>query len=162
MDLHPDLIDLLAAFENSGVEYLVIGGWAVSSHSRPRYTKDLDLWIGSEQPNLLCVVEALKDFGAPPALITEALSMGEDEFFFLGKSPARVDILRTIPGVDFREAWARRVRMRWDQMMVNLISIDDLIVAKEAAGRPQDLADAKALRSMRNQKDDGREVGKED
>ena len=106
MDLSPDLIDALAEFESFEVEYLVIGGWAVSTHAKPRFTKDLDLWIG-------------------------------------------IDLLRSIPGITFEEAWPRRARARWGTLSVNLIGLDDLIAAKRAAGRPQDLADLEQLLAVK-------------
>ena len=145
MDLAPDLIDVLGEFEAFGVEYLVIGGWAVSTHAKPRYTKDLDLWIGTSPVNLAKAVRALAAFGAPRELLEEAGRMGVDDFFFFGMPPARVDLLRSIPGVTFEEAWPRRARVRWGTLEVNLIGFDDLVAAKRAAGRPQDLADVKLL-----------------
>lgn len=71
--------------------------------------------------------------------------MSADDFFFFGSPPARVDLLRSIPGVTFEEAWPRRARVRWGALEVNLISREDLIAAKRAAGRPQDLADVRLL-----------------
>ncbi len=145
MDLSPDLIDVLAEFENFAVEYLVIGGWAVSTHAKPRFTKDLDLWIGTAPANLERAVQALAAFGAPRELLLEAAQMTAEEFFFFGSPPARIDLLRSIPGVIFEEAWPRRERARWDSLTVNLIGLNDLIAAKRAAGRPQDLLDLQLL-----------------
>jgi hypothetical protein len=149
VDLSPDLIDLLTEFESSGVEYLVVGGWAVSTHTKPRYTKDLDLWIGTSPGNLAKAVQALTRFGAPPGLIEQAAGMSVEEFLFFGTPPARIDILRSIPGVVFEEAWPRRCRAEWGSMTVNVIALDDLITAKRAAGRPQDEADVKTLEAAR-------------
>jgi hypothetical protein len=145
MDLSPDLTDLLAEFESSGVEYLVIGGWAVSTHTKPRFTKDLDLWIGTAPSNLAKIVGALARFGAPAGLVEQAASMSNDEFLFFGTPPARIDILRTIPGGVFEDAWRRRVRATWGALTINLIDLDDLIAVKRAAGRPQDLRDVEQL-----------------
>jgi hypothetical protein len=122
MDLSPDLIDLLVELESSGVEYLVIGGWAVSTHAKPRYTKDLDLWIGTAPANLTKLVGALSRFGAPAGLVEQAASMSNDEFLFFGNPPARIDILRTIAGGVFEEAWQRRLRASWGSITVNLMS----------------------------------------
>jgi hypothetical protein len=120
MDLHPDLIDLLEAFASSSVEFLVVGGWAVSTHAKPRFTKDLDLWIGTDAANLARVAKALAAFGAPAQIVLQAAALAEDEFLFLGVPPARVDLLRQIPGVEFEDAWPRRelltgeaCRCRW-------------------------------------------------
>lgn len=78
MDLSPDLTDALVEFENFAVEYLVVGGWAVSTHAKPRFTKDLDLWIGTDGSNLEKVVRALAAFGAPRELLEQATQMGAD------------------------------------------------------------------------------------
>ena len=149
MDLSPDLTDVLAEFESSGAEYLVVGGWAVSTHAQPRFTKDLDLWIGTSADNLKKVVRALAAFGAPRELLREAEQMSAEDFFFFGAPPARIDILRSIPGATFEEAWPRRARLRWGTMTVNIIGLDDLIAAKRAAGRPQDLRDLELLMAVK-------------
>jgi hypothetical protein len=145
MDLHPDLMDLLGAFSSSGVEYLVVGGWAVSVHSEPRFTKDLDLLIGTAQENLERAAAALTLFGAPDSIVEEARKLGADEFLFFGVPPARVDLLRSIPGVEFEEAFSRRVDVQWGDTVVHVIAKDDLIRAKRAAGRERDLRDLRAL-----------------
>ena len=151
MDLHPDLTDLLSEFENSGVEYLVVGGWAVATHGTPRFTKDIDLLIGSSPTNLERVVAALAAFGAPPQLLEAARSMGPEEFLFFGTPPARVDLLRQVPGVDFDEAWTRRLDAMWNGRTVHVLGLDDLIASKKAAGRTKDLVDARALEKLRLQ-----------
>src|ERR1700683_416601 len=107
MDLLPDFKDLLSALADSRADYLVVGGWAVSFHSQPRFTKDLDLLIGTEEANLARVVDAVRRFGAPPTIVEQLTSLGPDEFLFLGAPPARVDLLRAIPGVAFRAAMSR-------------------------------------------------------
>jgi hypothetical protein len=145
MDLHPDLIDLLTELKSSGVEYLVVGGWAVGVHAEPRYTKDLDLLIGPSDENLARVSTALQRYGAPPGLIDQVRTMTADEFVFFGVPPARVDLLRSIPGVDFPQAWTRRTTVVWQGVDVHVIGFDDLLAAKRAAGRPKDLDDVRLL-----------------
>ncbi len=149
MDLHPDLIDLLSELGSSAAEYLIVGGWAVGLHAEPRYTKDLDLLIGVDPENLTRVVAALEKYGAPPGLIEQVRTMGSDEFVFFGVPPARVDLLRCIPGVDFRDAWERRVTLVWNGIDVSLLGFDDLCTAKRAAGRRKDLDDLKILERCR-------------
>ena len=146
MDLLPDFKDLLSALADSSAEYLVVGGWAVGFHTEPPFTKDLDLLIGSDPANLLRVVEAVRRFGAPPTIVQQLASLGPDEFLFLGAPPARVDLLRTIPGVDFSEAISRALRVNWDGVPANIISREDLISSKRAAGRERDMRDLKKLR----------------
>jgi hypothetical protein len=145
MDLLPDFKDLLSALAASNADYLVVGGWAVGFHGEPRFTKDLDLLIGPEPDNLVRVVDAVRTFGAPPAIIEDLRTLGAEEFLFLGAPPARVDLLRSIPGVDFRDALSRAVRVDWDGVPATIISKQDLIASKRAAGRERDLRDLKRL-----------------
>jgi hypothetical protein len=145
MDLLPDFRDLLSALADSNAEYLVVGGWAVGVHSEPRFTKDLDIWVGQSPENLERVARALETFGAPPGILDDLRRLGPDEFLFLGVPPARVDVLRTIPGVDFEAAFADRLSIEWDGVAVNVIGREDLIRAKRAAGRERDLRDLRAL-----------------
>ena len=145
MDLLPDFKDLLSALAASSADYLVVGGWAVGFHGEPRYTKDLDLLIGPDPANLLRVATALQTFGAPPGIVEQVRELRPDEFVFLGTPPARVDILRAVPGVDFAEAHARGERVTWDGVPVSIISFDDLIASKVAAGREKDQRDVRAL-----------------
>ena len=95
------------------------------------------------------MVAALAAFGAPAELVDQAAGMTVDEFLFFGTPPARIDILRSIPGGVFEEAWPRRERASWGTITVNLIGLDDLIAVKRAAGRPQDLADVRLLEAAR-------------
>ena len=152
MDLHPDFKDLLSALADTSAKYLVVGGWAVGYHSEPRFTKDLDLFIGSSFENLEVVAKALMQFGAPAALVDALRALGPDEFLFLGAPPVRVDILRRIEGVEFEAAYARRESVQWDNVPVSIISLDDLLAAKRAAGRERDQRDVKALERSRRKK----------
>ncbi len=140
-------MDLLGAFSSSNVEYLVVGGWAVSVHSEPRFTKDLDLLLGSSKTNWERAAAALRVFGAPESIVEHALKLESDEFLFFGTPPARMDLLTVIPGVRFDEAYGRRVDVTWGSTLVHVISKADLIVAKRAAGREKDLRDLVALES---------------
>lgn len=149
MALHPDFRDLLSAFAREQVKYLLIGGYAVSFHGRPRFTKDIDLWVGGDAENLARVHAALALFGAPPSVLRDLAALGPDEILYMGKPPVRVDILRSIPGAEFDAAFARRVETEWDGVPVLVIDLDDLIAAKRAAGREQDRLDVVALERAR-------------
>lgn len=149
MDLHPDLRDLFSALAAANAEYLVVGGYAVAFHGRPRFTKDLDLWIGEEPSNLSRVLAALRAFGAPAAALSELQSAGPNDIVWMGAAPVRVEIFRTIPGVDFPAAWERRLQARWADVPVEIIGLDDLLAAKRATAREQDLADVRALERSR-------------
>jgi hypothetical protein len=145
MVLHPDFRDLLSALADSSAEYLVIGGWAVGVHAEPRFTRDLDIFIGTDDQNLLRVVHAFERFGAPAHILEGLRTLRPDEFLFLGVAPARVDVLRTIPGVAFEAAYPRKLRVEWDGLVADVIGRDDLLIAKRAAGRAKDLRDVRAL-----------------
>jgi len=147
MTLPEDLRQLLLAFNAHGVEYLVVGGWAVGYYSDPRSTKDIDLFIRSGIRNSEAVFRALAEFGAPIAGLTPADFRDDPTSIFqLGFSPARADILQTIDGVDFESAWSKRERFTLDGIEVNVISAEHLIANKLKSGRLQDLADVEAIR----------------
>ncbi len=149
MDLSQDFHDLLAAFEKSKARYLLIGGYAVSIHSKPRYTKDIDLWVDDSPTNLESVADALEEFGAPERAIEDLRVCAPNEIVWFGSPPGRVDIFKHIPGVEFEDAYSRKVRLLVGDVSTTLISIDDLIAAKSAAGRPQDLLDIEVLRAVK-------------
>ena len=145
MFVNSDFTDLLKLFSDNNVRYLIIGGYAVIQYAEPRYTKDLDLWISTDTANAASVYAALRAFGAPLAGLTED-DFSEDGYFYqLGVPPVRVDILMGIPGLEFDQAWNKRVEIDFDGLMVSFISKEDLIAAKRASGRPQDLIDANTL-----------------
>ena len=152
MDLHPDFKDLLSALAATSAEYLVVGGWAVGYHAEPRFTKDLDLFIGPSNENLQAVARALAQFGAPAAILDALRGLGPDEFMFLGAAPVRVDILRRIDGIAFAEAYPRRETAIWDGVTVSVIGFSDLVAAKKAAGRERDQRDLKLLDAARRKK----------
>jgi predicted nucleotidyltransferase len=145
MFVNSDFTDLLKLFNDNHVRYLVIGGYAVVQYAEPRYTKDLDLWISTDPANAAAVYKALHDFGAPLAGLTENDFAEEGYFYQMGVPPVRVDVLMGIPGINFEQAWQDRVDVDFDGLMVRFISRKDLIAAKRASGRPQDLIDADLL-----------------
>ena len=145
MFVNSDFNDLLRLFNANQVRYLVIGGYALIQYAEPRYTKDLDLWISTDTVNAQAVYTALRAFGAPLANLTDADFGQEGYFYQMGVPPVRIDILMGIPGVAFNEAWPRRTEVDFDGLLVPFISRQDLLTAKRAAGRPQDLLDAELL-----------------
>lgn len=145
MSLPSDLAEMLSAFADAGVRYLVIGGHAVSFHSRPRSTKDLDVLLDAAADNIERTCSALDRFGVPADIIAALRTARPDEIVWMGRAPARIDFLQTLPGVEFEPAWSRRVTADMDGVPVCFISRDDLISNKRAVGRPQDLRDVRAL-----------------
>lgn len=145
MRLPQDFADLLAAFAEADVRYLIIGGYAVGLHDRPRTTKDLDLFLESSGENLQRAARALSAFGAPQSVLDDLVGAAPDEIVWWGHPPLRIDLLQTAPGLEFESAFQRRVVVDVDGTAVNVVGLSDLIQAKQAAGRPQDLVDAERL-----------------
>jgi hypothetical protein len=144
-----DFNELLSTFNDHEVKYLVVGGYAVGFHAQPRATKDLDLFIKPDPDNGKAVYSALAKFGAPVAGLTPDDFIKPGFFFRMGKAPLMIEILPDIKGVDFDSAWEKRVETTVDPdtgLKTFFISRDDLIAAKLAAARPQDLADIQAIR----------------
>jgi hypothetical protein len=142
-----DLRELLLAFNAHGVEYLVVGGYAVGFHAEPRATKDLDILIRADLDNAHKVYRALADYGAPLSEVTPGdFCADPNAVFQIGQPPLRIDILQQIDGVTFQEAWSDRAEAGIDGIHAHVISAEQLIRNKLASGRLQDLADAEAIR----------------
>jgi hypothetical protein len=115
-------------------------------YSEPRFTKDLDVWIATDPENASSVYVALKEFGAPLVNLTPDDFTKKDYFYQMGKPPLRVDIMMSISGVKFEEAWKNREVVELAGLRIPFISRSDLIRAKEASGRPQDKIDIEKLK----------------
>lgn len=155
LKLDSNFCDLLAAFRACGVRYLIIGGWAVSIHAQPRATKDLDIFVSPEPSNIEAVYEALMRFGAPLNNMDRTQFLESGTFFRVGAPPCQVDIFPAIPGLKFETCWPNRLEVPLDadnMLTANIISAEDLIAAKVASGREQDVADAHAIRRAQQQK----------
>jgi predicted nucleotidyltransferase len=138
--------ELLRKFNEHDVKFLIVGAYAVMKYTEPRYTKDLDIWVEPSPANAERVFEALADFGAPMEGVTPQDFTNPDLIFQIGIEPHRIDVLMAVKGLQFPEAWTRRLKTEFDDEPMVLVSKEDLLVAKEAMGRPQDLLDAIALR----------------
>jgi hypothetical protein len=142
-----DLKELLRAFNDHAVKYLVVGGYAFGVHAEPRATKDLGLFIRSDKENSEAVFRALAQYGAPLAGLSPSDFM-DDTGFQIGQPPARIDLLQHIDGISFDEAWENRIEGLLDgEIRTLVISRDDLIRNKLASGREQDVLDVKKLRA---------------
>jgi hypothetical protein len=154
--MYQDYKDLLSAFHAHGVRYLVVGGYAVIYHAQPRFTKDIDLFIKADPANSRATYAALAAFGARLEGIRPEDFAEGGSFFRFGRDPYGFDILPDLPGVDFESAWERRVEGVIDPksgLKAYFISATDLIASKLAAGRPQDIADAEAVRKASEAQD---------
>ena len=148
--LNDDFRDLLVELGEAGARFLVVGGYAVGAHGAERATKDLDVFVGTDPDNAARVVAALAAFGAPLAAhgVTPADFSTPQSVYQLGVPPNRIDVLTSISGVSFAEAWERRTESTIDGIAIPVISLSDLIQNKRAAGRPADLADVDLLRRL--------------
>jgi hypothetical protein len=142
-----DLKELLRAFNEQKVKYLVVGGYAFGVYAEPRATKDLDLFIQANEENSKAVFRALAEYGAPLAGFSSS-DFRDGTSFQIGQPPARVDLLQSIDGVSFEEAWEHRIEGLIDtETPTTVISKEDLIKNKLATGRERDLLDVKELQA---------------
>ena len=140
-----DFREFLRLLDAHRVEYLLIGGYAVSYHGYPRATADMDIWVGVHPTNADRIVAALKEFGFDLPDLCPELFLREWQIIRLGVPPVRIEIATTISGVDFGECYADRVQDTLDGVPVSLIDLHHLKLNKRAAGRYQDLADLEHL-----------------
>jgi len=139
--------ELLKSFNEHQVKYLIVGAYAVMKYTEPRYTKDLDIWVEPTDENASHVYKALAEFGAPMSSVKLEDFMNVDLIYQIGVAPHRIDILMGVKGLDFASAWERRLEAALEDVPMSIVCKEDLLVSKEAAGRPQDLIDAAALRT---------------
>ena len=150
--MNSDFKDLLHCLHTARVRYLLIGGYAVMHYSEPRYTKDLDIWVEPSVRNSKALYRALEKFGAPLTNIDPTTFKEPGVLYICGLPPARFDILTRVKGVDFETAWKRREKGTFGGKPTYFISLEDLIEAKEAAGRLQDKLDLSKLRPLLKRK----------
>lgn len=144
--MNSDFRDLLKLLEDFQVSFLVIGGYAVIRCTEPRYTKDLDLWIEPTPENADRCYRALAAFGAPLTGLGPLDFTQQGYVYQMGVPPTRVDVLMSLGRLSFTDAYQRRIVIEVDGLWIPILSKDDLIASKLAAGRPQDLIDVDLLR----------------
>lgn len=148
MKLNQDFREFIEFLNSNNVKYLLVGGWSVAIHGKPRYTKDIDFFISTDPSNARKMMNALRDFGMASLGLTETDFCETGQIIQLGIEPHRIDIITELPALDFDSAWERRLSIDIDGVLVNVISLQDLILNKEASGRPQDIADVVILRKL--------------
>jgi hypothetical protein len=149
---HPVFSEFLSTFVSHRVRFLLVGGHALAAHGRPRYTDDLDVWIEPTPANARRVVKALAAFGYDSYALHESEFSTLDRMTHLGKPPLRIDIMTSVTGLRFRDAWAHRVRADIEGLRISIIGRDDLIKNKAASGRAKDLADLALLEEAHAQR----------
>jgi hypothetical protein len=149
--LNEDFRDLLVVFADCGVEFVIVGAYALAFHGAPRASGDIDVFLRPSPANAQRVFDALTRFGAPleSARVTPADFAEPGVVYQLGLPPRRIDMLTEISGVTFDEAWESRAPVEVEGRTVSFIGRDALLKNKESTGRPKDLADVARLRQMR-------------
>ena len=132
--LNRDFREIISAFNAAGVEYLVVGAYAVAAHGIARATGDIDFWIRPEAANAERVWNALVQFGAPLDRISTSDFAHSDTIVQFGVVPNRVDVITSIEAVSFDEAWAAKMAVDLDGLPLHVISRAHLIRNGQAAG----------------------------
>ena len=145
METQADFKELLACLNARGVEYMIVGGYALAFHGAPRYTGDLDVWVKPDAGNARRVLAALDDFGVGSLGLEETDFCSADKVVQIGVPPVRVDLLTSLSGVSWEEAAGRRVRGPYGDVEAPYMGRDDFLANKRACGRYKDLADIEAL-----------------
>jgi predicted nucleotidyltransferase len=147
--LNEDYREMLQCLSDEGVEFLLVGAYALAAHGYPRATMDIDVWVMPSPDNAAAVLRALERFGAPSQGLTREDLQKEDTIFQIGVAPRRIDIITGASGLNFAETLARSSKITIEGIDLRIPSIEDLIRNKRASGRTKDLADIEALESLR-------------
>ena len=145
--LNKDFKEFIELLRSNAVEFLVVGAHALAVHGRPRYTGDLDIWVRPEPDNFARLINALEAFGFAALGVSADDFMAPQAMVQLGYPPVRIDLLTSIDGVTFEDCFAQRLDVAVGGILLPVISIDDLIRNKLAAGRAKDLVDVESLRA---------------
>ncbi len=143
--MDPNFVDILRSFVEGDVHFLVVGAYALAFHGHPRGTGDLDLWIDPSADNAQKAYAALARFGAPLHQVTVKDLSEPGVVFQIGVAPVRIDILTSLSGLTFQEAWQSRTDALLEGLAFPVIGRHELLRNKRATGRPKDLLDAEVL-----------------
>jgi hypothetical protein len=150
METISDFEDILFQLEKHRVRYLIIGGLAFIFHAKPRYTKDMDLWVDFSPENIRRANSALAEFGSPMRLSDERA----DEVLQLGFAPDRLDFFLRIEGMTFDDVWDRRIRGIYGSVEANWIDLDSLLAIKSSIEKPRHQEDARVLREVKRRQEE--------
>ena len=145
MEIQPDFKELLALFNEQNVEYLIVGGYALAFHGTPRYTGDLDIFVRPDPSNAQRILKSLALFGFGSLGLAAADFENPERVIQLGEPPVRIDLITSITGVPWEEAFSSRVSGNYDDIPVYFLGRESFIRNKRAIGRAKDLADIEAL-----------------
>jgi len=147
--LTENFLEFIRLLNKKGVRYLIVEGYAYAFYAEPRYTRDIDIFIEISKENAEKILEVIKEFGFSDINLQEEDFLEPDIVVRLGVPPIMIEILTSISGVNFEEAWKRRVKGKFGSETAYFISLEDLIHNKRATGRLRDLADAEILEELR-------------
>ncbi|MGD2014335.1 MAG: nucleotidyl transferase AbiEii/AbiGii toxin family protein [Desulfobacterales bacterium] len=145
MEIQQDFKDLLELFNAHKVEFIIVGGYALAFHGAPRYTGDIDIFVKPDDENAARIISALEDFGFGSVGLAEEDFERPGQVVQLGVPPVRIDIITSISGVSWNEAFSHRAQGKYGDIQVYYIGHDQFIMNKRAMGRKKDLADLEAL-----------------
>ncbi len=152
MKVEKDYEEILKLFNRHKVKYCIIGAFAVALYARPRYTKDIDIFIDSSPENAKKIIKALAEFGFEDLDLSEDDLCQKGNIIQLGYEPLRVDIVTSLSGISFDQAWKSKVGADHGREKVYFIGLDDLIQTKKQSGRPQDKVDLDLLIKVKERK----------
>jgi predicted nucleotidyltransferase len=145
MRLEKDFKEFIESLNKNSVRYLIIGSFALSYYSEPRYTKDIDILVDSTVSNADRLMTAIREFGFSDIELGSRDFLEPDQVIQLGIAPLRIDLLTSLKGIPFADAWDRRTTGQYGDIPAFYISKQDLIDHKKLVGRKQDLADIEKL-----------------
>lgn len=145
--LHPDFLDFIKAFNETGVKYMLVGGYAVIFHGYARNTGDMDIWVEKTQENYQRIMQAFQIFGMPvfDMILQNFLDTEKLDVFSFGSPPVSIDVITSLKGLNFEDTYPFAEEKNTDGTPVKIISLDKLLEAKKASGRPKDLQDIQHL-----------------
>jgi len=140
-ELTPEFREFLACLNQAGVEYLLVGGYAVNHYGYHRFTGDIDFWVAVSDENFDRLLAAVRDFFGGELDGLDKKFLENNEAMFLGGVPNKIEVFKHASGLNFSDAYPRRLETTIDGVPVKLISLNDLKANKRASGRNKDLAD---------------------
>lgn len=147
--LNDDYKDMLRALADEGVDFMLVGAYAIGAHGYPRATGDIDIWVSPTPANAKAVLRALLAFGAPMDGVTAQDFENDDTILQIGVAPSRIDIITGVTSLSFDPVFERSVSFDFDDITVRIPTVEDLIANKRATGRAKDLADVEALEKLK-------------
>lgn len=145
MIIQDDLKEFFRLLNKNGVEYVIVGGYAVAFHGFIRATKDIDVLFSNTPANIGRLMTALVEFGIQESAMAANTFSEQGRIVRMGSPPMMIELINAVGGVTFEEIWRNKVKGRYGDVEVFFISKNDLLKSKKAAGRPQDIRDLEEL-----------------